>query len=136
MVMRDLHESTETESAEATELISQQEKSDTHPAGPANPIQPQVSVTALLALVLSVFGLLLVPGIIGLILAVVALWQINRSDGQLIGREIAVTALILSTVLLVYHLILWGFVTAAAAAAGFMIDSIDGFFGWIASWFE
>ena len=59
---------------------------------------------SILALVLSAFGILLVPGIIGLVLAVVALWQINRSEGRLIGRELALAALVLCTVLLIYHL--------------------------------
>ncbi|SVC87310.1 uncharacterized protein METZ01_LOCUS340164, partial [marine metagenome] len=43
------------------------------------PAQPQISVMAIVALVLSVFGILLVPAILGLILAAVALRQIDRS---------------------------------------------------------
>jgi predicted PurR-regulated permease PerM len=99
-------------------------------------VQPQISVMAIVALVLSAFGILLVPGIIGLILAVVALWQINRSEGRLVGRELAVSALVLSTVLLIYHLIFLGAITAAAAAANFLGSAIDGFFSSIAAWFD
>ncbi len=90
--------------------------------------QAQISVTAILALVFSVFGILLVPGIIGLILAGIAMWQINKSEGRLLGREIAVSALVLSSVLLVYHLIFLGAITAAAAAANALTGAINGFF--------
>ena len=41
--------------------------------------QPKISVMAIVALVLSVFGILLVPAILGLILAALALRQIDRS---------------------------------------------------------
>ena len=98
-------------------------------------VQPQISVTAIVALVLSAFGILLAPGILGLILATVALRQINRSEGRLVGRELAVAALVLSTVLLIYHLIFLGAVTAAGAVAVYLGSAIDGFFSSIAGWF-
>ena len=100
------------------------------------PAQPQISVMAIVALVLSAFGILLVPGVLGLILAAVAMWQINRSDGRLVGRELAVSALVLSTVLLIYHLIFLGAITAAAAAASALVGAINGFFESIAGWFK
>ncbi len=98
-------------------------------------VQPQISVTAIVALVLSAFGILLAPGILGLILATVALRQINRSEGRLVGRELAVAALVLSTVLLIYHLIFLGAVTAAGAVAVYLGSAIDGFFSSISEWF-
>lgn len=98
--------------------------------------QAQVSVIAIVALVFSVFGILLVPGIIGLILAGIAMYQINKSQGRLLGREIAVSALVLSSVLLVYHLIFLGAITVAAAAAGALTETINGFFKSIGGWFN
>jgi len=98
--------------------------------------QPQISVMAIVALVLSAFGILLVPGILGLILGTVAMWQINKSEGRLLGRELAISALILSTVLLIYHLIFLGAITAAAAAASALTGAINGFFESIAGWFK
>ena len=98
--------------------------------------QPQISVTAIVALVFSVFGILLIPGIIGLILAGISMWQINKSEGRLLGREIAVSALVLSSVLLIYHLIFLGAITAAAAAASALTGAINGFFESIGGWFN
>jgi len=106
------------------------------PAAAGTATQTQISVTAIVALVFSVFGILLIPGIIGLILAVVAMWQINRSEGRLLGREIAVSALVLSSVLLIHHLIFLGAITAAAAAANAMTGAINGFFESIGGWFK
>ncbi len=103
---------------------------------PVTPAQPQISVIAIVALVLSAFGILLVPGILGLILSIVAMWQINKSEGRLLGRELAISALVLSTVLLIYHLIFLGAITAAAAAASALAGAINGFFESIAGWFK
>jgi len=136
MVMRDRNDSTDTEVAEATELMSHQDGSTSTANDPLQMTTPQISVMAILALVLSVFGILLIPGIIGLILGTVALWQINRSEGRLLGREIALVAVVLSTVLLVYHMIFLGFAYATAGVAGYLIEAINGFFGTIAGWFE
>jgi len=103
---------------------------------PLTVAQPQISVTAIVALVLSAFGILLVPGILGLILGTVAMWQINKSEGRLLGRELAISALMLSTVLLIYHLIFLGAITAAAAAASALTGAINGFFESIGGWFN
>ena len=98
--------------------------------------QAQISVTAIVALVFSVFGILLVPGIVGLILAGIAMWRINKSEGRLLGREIAVSALVLSSVLLIYHLIFLGAITAAAAAASALTGAVNGFIESIGGWFN
>ena len=104
--------------------------------GDGTTAQTQISVTAIVALVFSAFGILLVPGIIGLILAGVSMWQINKSEGRLLGREIAVSALVLSSVLLIYHLIFLGAITAAAAAASALTGAINSFFESIGGWFN
>jgi len=106
------------------------------PAADSAVAQPQISVTAIVALVFSAFGILLVPGILGLILATVAMWQINKSDGRLVGRELAVSALVLSSVLLIYHLIFLGAITAAAAAVNTLTEAMNGFLESIGKWFN
>ena len=103
---------------------------------PVASAQPQISVMAIVALVLSAFGILLIPGILGLILAAVAMRQINKSEGRLVGRELAVSALVLSTVLLIYHLIFLGVITAAATAASALTGAVNGFLDSIGVWFK
>ncbi|MBL67434.1 MAG: hypothetical protein CMO74_03115 [Verrucomicrobiales bacterium] len=121
----------------STETAAATQPDNGTPAAPVEqPPQPQISVMAIVALVLSAFGILLIPGILGLILATVAMWQINRSEGRLIGRELAIAALTLSTVLLIYHLIFLGAVSAVGAATGFLIGQINDFFNGLAGIFR
>ena len=50
---------------------------------PAAPDPPQISALAIIALVMASLGILLIPGLIGLVTGIVALWQIEESRGRL-----------------------------------------------------
>jgi hypothetical protein len=69
---------------------------------PGQPDQkPRTSGMAIASLVLGVCGLLGITALIGLILGVLGLRQINDSDGRLKGRGLAISGIIVSTVLLI-----------------------------------
>jgi len=63
---------------------------------------PQLSIMAVMSLVLSFLGCLLVPQMVSLVLGVVALRRIRRSQGMLTGRGFAVGGICVSSVVLLF----------------------------------
>ena len=96
---------------------------------PAAPDPPQISALAIIALVMASLGILLIPGLIGLVTGIVALWQIEESRGRLLGREIAITAICLSLVMLVLCWIIMLLLTTVGGIISGMLNSISNFFG-------
>ena len=96
---------------------------------PAAPDPPQISALAIIALVMASLGILLIPGLIGLVTGIVALWQIEESRGRLLGREIAITAICLSLVMLVLCWIIMLLLTTVGGIISGMLTSISNFFG-------
>ncbi len=96
---------------------------------PHAPGPPQVSALAIIALVMASLGILLIPGLIGLVTGIVALWQIEESRGQLLGREIAITAICLSLVMLVLCWITILILSTLGGIVSGLLNGISNFFG-------
>ncbi|MBN2180656.1 MAG: type II secretion system major pseudopilin GspG [Sedimentisphaerales bacterium] len=75
----------------------------------AEPIIPKTSGLAIAALIISICGLLTVGLLapVGLILSIVALRKIQKSDGKLGGKAIAIVGIIISVVTLIIMLLLF-----------------------------
>ncbi len=68
------------------------------PGTPGAPVVPQqTSVMAIMSMVLSIIPFMLVTPLVGLILAIVALGQIKRSNGALGGRGFAIAGIVLAS---------------------------------------
>ncbi len=63
---------------------------------------PQLSIMALMSLVLAFLGCLLIPQIVSLVLGVLALRRIRRSHGMLTGRGLAIGGICVSSVFLLF----------------------------------
>ena len=96
---------------------------------PPAPGPPQVSALAIIALVMASLGILLIPGLIGLVTGIVALWQIEESRGRLLGREIAISAICLSLVMLVLCWITLLILSTLGGIIGGVLNGVSNFFG-------
>jgi len=68
-----------------------------HPAATAPPSSPpRTSGLAVASLILGVLGGLVITGLLGLIFGIMALLQINRSDGRLRGQGLAIAGTVIS----------------------------------------
>ena len=59
---------------------------------------PKTSGLAIASLVCGIFGLLLLPGLLGVILGIIAISRINSSNGAIKGKGLAIGGLVLSVI--------------------------------------
>ncbi|MAY06231.1 MAG: hypothetical protein CMO72_03550, partial [Verrucomicrobiales bacterium] len=71
---------------------------ENNPYPQATTATPKTSGLAIASLVCGIFGLLLLPGILGLILAIKAINQIDANNGAIKGKGLAIGGLVLSLI--------------------------------------
>ncbi len=71
---------------------------ENNPYPQATTATPKTSGLAIASLVCGIFGLLLLPGLLGVILGIIAISRINSSNGAIKGKGLAIGGLVLSVI--------------------------------------
>ena len=74
---------------------------ENNPYPQTSTVTPKTSGLAIASLVCGIFGLLFLPGLLGVILGIIAISRINSSNGAIKGKGLAIGGLVLSGVTMV-----------------------------------